>query len=218
MSARNKGIVQKFLDYAKPDNLGWTEAVLIEDLNAHYNSTEFSTTNGGSWCRSDAPALSRYNVERIKGPAVNEHGKKVMRIVAVQLKGFRETDANKGIRDDIREVIKLRKCVVLLTANDVQVDHKSPRLATTPHVLRNETQGIDDFQALCRAANSAKRGHCKDCENSGKRFDARKLGYSVAQWLGTEKFSGNCVGCYWYDPVQFNREVSAGFEARRELR
>lgn len=48
-----------------------------------------------------------------------------MRIVAVQLKGFRETDANKGIRDDIREVIKLGKCVVSLTANDVQVDHKA---------------------------------------------------------------------------------------------
>lgn len=218
MSARDKGTVQKFLDYAKPDHLGWTEVVQIEDLNKHYGTTEFATTNGGGWCRSDAPALSRFNVERIKGPAINEHGKRVKRIVALQLKGFKESDSNKGIRDDIRETVKLRKCVVLLTASDIQVDHKSPRLETTPHVMRKETQSADDFQALCRAANSAKRGHCKTCVDSGVRFDARRLGYSVAQWMGTEKYAGNCVGCYWYDPVQFNREVSAGFTPKKVLK
>lgn len=213
MSGIDKGTVRKFLDFAKPDELGWTEIIRIDDLNTFYETTEFSTKNGGAWCRSDG-ALSKYNIERIKAKTINESGKACRRIVAIQLKGFKETDSNRGIRADIRQQIKLMSCAILQTSSDIQVDHKSPRLETTPEVLSNDTQSLGNFQALCRAANSAKRGHCRKCIDSGVRFDARLLGYSVAQWMGGERFAGNCVGCYWYDPVEFNRQVSAGFQTK----
>ncbi len=208
---REAGTTRKFLEYAKPDKNGWTEVIHVEELNKHFKTTEFTTNNGGAWCRSDTPLLSKYNVERIKGVVTNEQGRKVSRIIALQLKGLKESDSNRAIRDDIREIIKLRKCVILQTASDIQVDHKA-RLETTPHVMKKETQGLDDFQALCRAANAAKRGHCQACKDTKIRFDATVLGYSVSQWTGGHKFNNSCVGCYWYDPVEFNAQVSKGFK------
>jgi hypothetical protein len=212
--AKASGTTKKFLEFAKPDARGWTEDVHIDDLNKYYKTTEFTTNNGGSWCRSDAPLLQNYNVSRQKGLVINDQGRKVSKIISVQLQGFKVSDSNRAIRGDIREAIRALKCAILQTASDIQVDHKSPQFETTPHVLRPDSQGLSDFQALCRAANSAKRGHCQTCKNEGKRFDARILGYSVAQWQGGQKFAGNnCVGCYWYDPVEFNARVSEGYKA-----
>lgn len=66
---------------------------------------------------------------------------------------------------------------------------------------------IDDFQPLSKAANNAKRQHCKNCRDTNLRFDAKKLGYRVSQVKGNGKYRGSCVGCYWHDPKFFNREV-----------
>lgn len=216
MLLRNSsGKVSKFLQYAQPDEKGWTEVVTIEELNAHFGTTEFSTINGGDWCRSDTPQLAKYNVERIKGSATNAQGKTVRKIIAVQLKGFKESAANRGIRKDIKAVIQAQKCAILCTSSDIQVDHKCPRLNLTPKVMALDTQDISDFQALCRAANAAKRGHCQSCIDSKTRFDARILGYTVSQWTGGSRFANNCVGCYWYDPVEFNHQVSKNYEEGR---
>lgn len=209
------GLTQMFLDFAKPDpKTGWSSVIRIDALNAHYKTNAFSTENGCSWGRSDSPLLRQYNVERIKGIAPSTTGGSAKKVIAVQLKGFKESITNQGIREDIRQALKTQKCVVLQTASEVHVDHKSPRQDTTPHVLDLETQTLSDFQALCRAANTAKRGHCRACIDSGTRFDAKILGYSVSQWLGPTKFSGSCVGCYWYDPVEFNAQVSKDFKPR----
>lgn len=211
--AKRVGLTQMFLDYAKPDRkTGWSEIITIDELNEHYGTTAFSTENGCSWGRSDCALLKKFNVERIKGQSVSKTGAKTKKVIALQLKGFKESEVNHGIRIDIREIIKTRKCVILQTATDIQVDHKCPRLGTTPNVCKLETQSIDDFQSLCRSANTAKRGHCQSCQDSKIRFDARILGYSVAQWQGGEKLSNSCVGCYWYDPVEFNAQVSKGFK------
>jgi len=206
------GRTQRFLDYAKPNEHGYTRVISIEELNAHYKTTEFSTQNGGDWCRSSAPLLAGFNVERIKGVVAGKAGR---RIVAVQLKGHKASKMNIGIRSDIKRVIALQKCAILATSSDIQVDHKCPRLDLTPHVWDPKTQTPSDFQALCRAANASKRGHCQACVDSKTRFDATLLGYSVSQWTGGSRFSGSCVGCYWYDPVEFNARVSAGFKPIR---
>ena len=71
-------------------------------------------------------------------------------------------------------------------------------------------QQLDDFQPLCKTANDAKRGHCKKCRETGKRYDAKRLGYSESYTYGTAN-SKTCVGCYWYDPIAFNKEISKDF-------
>ena len=39
-------------------------------------------------------------------------------------------------------------------------------------------------------------------------------GNSVILWVavGDERYIGTCVGCYWFDPIAFNTEISAGFD------
>lgn len=209
---RAAGTTQKFLDYAKPNEEGWTEVVSLNELNSHYDTDEFTTKNGGSWCRSDSSLLSRYNVERIQGSGADKSGR---RIIAVQLKGLKESASNRGIRSDIRTEITAQKCAILCNSSDIQVDHKCPRLALTPRVMDLKTQELTDFQALCRAANAAKRGHCNKCGDSKTRFDAKVLGYTVSYWRGGPKANDGCVGCYWYDPVEFNHQVSKDYTSSK---
>ena len=67
---------------------------------------------------------------------------------------------------------------------------------------------LDDFQPLSKAANDAKRQHCVECRETGFRFDAKRLGYQVSQVRGNGFYNGTCVGCYWHNPIFFNKEVS----------
>jgi hypothetical protein len=71
-------------------------------------------------------------------------------------------------------------------------------------------QKLEDFQPLSKTANDAKRQHCKRCLETGIRYDAKKLGYSESYVFGNAS-SKTCVGCYWYDPVAFNKEISKDF-------
>jgi hypothetical protein len=64
-----------------------------------------------------------------------------------------------------------------------------------------------DFQPLSKAANNAKREHCKKCKESGVRFDAKNIGYPVSQYKGNTKYQGTCVGCYWYSPSDFRDKL-----------
>ena len=72
------------------------------------------------------------------------------------------------------------------------------------------TQKEADFQPLSKAANDAKRQHCRECVRTGKRYDAKRLGYKESYIVGNAKTSV-CVGCYWYDPLQFNKLISKDF-------
>ena len=67
---------------------------------------------------------------------------------------------------------------------------------------------------LSKAANNAKRQHCKECRATDKRFDAKLLGYSVGQVKGNGVYEGSCAGCYWYDPFVFNQEVSKNLRGK----
>ena len=72
-------------------------------------------------------------------------------------------------------------------------------------------QQIDDFQPLCKTANDSKRQHCKKCIETGKRYDAKRLGYKESYIYGSEN-SKTCVGCYWNDPRKFNEKISENFQ------
>ncbi len=78
-------------------------------------------------------------------------------------------------------------------------------------VMKNEQQKLSDFQPLSKAANDAKRQFCKECRASGKRYDAKKLGYPISYYKGGEAHNNEvdaCVGCYWCDPIEFKKHLS----------
>lgn len=155
--------------------------------------------NGGSWCRDDSTLGKKYNIVRYKEGKGNK-------ITSVELHGIKKSPITKQIPPDIANQIKGKKCAVLAISN-VECDHKDGR-RDDPRLNDPAQVTIADFQPLSKAVNTAKRQHCKRCRETNNRFDARQLGYSVGQWKGNGEYRGTCVGCYWYDPIRFNKEVS----------
>lgn len=137
----------------------------------------FESSNGCQWARSDGSYLGKKY--KIKRP---QKGGKVF---AVRLDGPNANSVKKhrGIRQDIRTEISKQRCVVLDVGSSIEVDHKNGKYDELSNI-ELENQKIDDFQPLSKAANDAKRQHCKDCIKTGKRYDARRLGYKEGWVVG----------------------------------
>jgi len=187
-----------FIELSKPDNDGFSREVNIEEFVGKYQALKLG--NGGSWCRDDATLGKKYNIHRKK---------EGIKIVSISLHGYKKVPIEKSIKAGIRKEIGSRKCVVLNVGN-VEIDHKDG--ARDNPELSTEQQKVEDFQPLSKSANNAKRQHCKKCRETLERFDATLLGYSVGRVKGNGIYRGSCVGCYWYDPLEFNKQISQNFK------
>ena len=180
------------LDYSN----GFSKLVPVETLDKY----GLKTTNGGDWCRDDGTLGKYFNIDRIKDKG---------RIVGVQLLGYKKNSFSNKIKNDIRDFYSKLYCRVLAIGGSfIEIDHKDGR---KDEFEMPEKQSFDDFQPLHRNVNLAKREHCKKCKETNIRFDAKLLGYSVSQWIGTENYKGSCIGCFWYDPSEFNSKVSENY-------
>lgn len=194
--------VQMFLQAAQPDAEGKTRLWLYTELEALYPGVEFQTKNGGDWNRSDG-ALRDFNIHREK-----DKGKSI----GIRLDGYKDTSIQKSIKSEIFKSIRKQRCrVVDVGGENIECDHKDGRYSFESYGSV-ENQIEDDFQPLLRNVNLSKRTHCKICEETNERYDAKRLGYSVGWIAGGSIYSGTCVGCYWYDPRKFNQVVSKDFK------
>ncbi len=116
---------------------------------------------------------------------------------------------NQSIRQDIKNYYKQRCCAMCGVHGNsentqIEVDHKDGR-KNDLRVSDSNTQTFDDFQALCKACNDKKRQICKECKETGYRFDATKIpGNRYPFYEGEAEYDG-CVGCYQYDPIQYRK-------------
>ena len=186
-----------FLELAEPDVDGFSRRVYATEFDGPYQRLRLG--NGGSWCRDDGPLAREFNIQRIK-----EKGK----IIAVQLHGRKKQPILKPIPANIKAAITAQRCAVLNTSNP-ECDHKDGR-RDDPRLNDPALVTIDDFQPLSKAANNAKRQACRECRETGQRFDATVLGFTVAQIPGKGNgfYRGSCIGCYWYDVLEFHSAVS----------
>jgi len=181
-------------------NTGYSDIVGMSVLEP----AGLKTDNGGSWCRSDGPLGTYFNVNRVK-----RGGK----IVSVQLTGYKQNNFSSSIDAEITNRYKNDPCRVLyVTGKYIEIDHKDGR----KHDFKlHDNQTLDDFQPLHKSANVAKRQHCRVCADTGMRFNAMSLGYSTSHFIGPEKYNGSCIGCYWHDPFEFNKIISSTFVKTR---
>lgn len=194
---KKRSLREIFLEHSKPDSLGHTDWIAIDELVAL--DERFTLGNGGSWCRDDGP-LKDYRIERKK---------QGNRIVKIRLTGKQEAPKERQINPAVRKAIIRQRCAVLDVGTNIECDHKNGRY-DSHQMLDASKQKPEDFQPLSKAANTAKRQHCKDCKETGNRYDAKQLGYAVG-WLGhgDQNFKQwGCGGCYWHDPKLFNATVS----------
>ena len=192
-----------FEKLAQPDENGVSRWVSKTEFIGEYAELMFQ--NGASWCRKESSIAKKYIVKFDKSVTP---GNSVDRI---KLDGFRDEDdwiGSQAIRSDIKNYYKQKRCVVLGTSNP-EVDHKNG-WKNDANAMNIATQKMDDFQALSKAANDAKRQFCKECRRTGIRYDAKKLGYPVSYYEGNEQHNGNedvCIGCFWYDPIEFRKHL-----------
>ncbi len=185
-----------FLELAQPNEDGFSRSVYVTEFTGKHQCLQLG--NGGSWCREDSSLGRKFNIER---------GKDGNRIIFIRLHGYKKAPIRKPIPLAIRKEIQSHPCVVLGTT-DVEVDHKDGR-RDDPRLNDASKVTLDDFQPLSKAANAAKRQHCKECRETNDRFDAKRLGYPVSQTQGNGIYRGSCVGCFWYDPVAFRQAINA---------
>ncbi len=193
---REGSLASLFYELAQPDKQGFSRKVQVSEFVGKYKSLVLG--NGGGWCRDDGSLGHIFNIKR---------GKEKNRIIYIELHGFKKVPIKKHIPQHIRKDLLNKKCVVL-SISSVEIDHKDGR-RDDPRLSDSKRVRLSDFQPLSKAVNNAKRQHCKECRNTEKRFDAKKLGYSVSQTKGNGTYRGSCVGCYWHDPKEFNKIVSA---------
>lgn len=197
-----------FLTYIEV--IGWEDEengisppILITDL-CKINKW-FKSTNGNQWARSDNSMLGKkFKIERVK---------KSNSVYSIKLTGFNNNHKrNRSIRKDIWDIISSQRCVVLDVGTQIEVDHKNGRY-NEESVANTETQKLEDFQPLHKSVNDAKRHHCQQCIKNHQRYNAQRLGYKEGWILGDEK-DNCCQGCYWYDPKEFNHQISKDYKKK----
>lgn len=188
-----------FLQLADPDYQGYSREVQTSEFVDNY--ADLKLGNGGSWCRDDSRLGRHFNIVRKK---------KGNRIISIKLEGRSKQSVEKPIPIRIQSKMKEKRCVILSTGNSTEADHKDGR-RDDPRLSDVSSVSEKDFQPMSKAANNAKKQHCKDCRNTNKRFDAKLLGYSISQTKGGREYVGSCVGCYWHDPLEFNKLVSSNY-------
>ena len=194
-----------FLELAQPDENGESRWVDVGEFVGKFSELQFG--NGGSWCRGSSSLAKTFIIEidksRTPGNAID----------AIRLCGFKkEEQFNQGIRQDIKDYYRDKKCVMLgvngTSENTrIEIDHKDGR-KNDARVSGQETQRLADFQPLCKAANDVKRQICKRCKESNKRWSAKNIsGNPYDFYEGGEDYDEalGCQGCYQYDPVEYRR-------------
>ncbi len=198
-----------FIKLASPNEKGESRWVRSTEFIGEY--TDLQLGNGGSWCRASSALAKKYNLEFDKSITSGNS------IDAIRLAGFRtDKTFNQNIRKDIKDFYKTQRCVMLGVCGfsentKIEIDHKDGRKVDW-RVSNPSTQHINDFQPLCKAANDVKRQICKECKQTGKRWNAQNIkGNPYPFYEGDEKYTEDlgCVGCYQYYPVAYRKECVA---------
>jgi len=195
-----------FLELADPSEEGISRWIYIEkDFKDKFESLKDCYGNGDSLTRKNSVLYKNFEIEKKRG--------KSNKVKAVKLSGFKVSKKeSRDINPKIRKKIEARSCPVTGSASEIEIDHKDGRYS---NIAANnpKTQKEEHFQPLKREVNLCKREHCKRCKKTAKRFDARKLGFSVG-WIkgdgGYRKPLG-CEGCYWHDVRGFHSKISQKF-------
>lgn len=184
----------------RPETFFSREIRIDELVNIHPG---FRSTNGNQWARDYGSYLGK------KYHIIRRHEKNKVSSVKLEGPNLNSVKKYRNIKTEIVNTISKQRCTILDISTTIEVDHKNGKYTELNNISLDK-QKLRDFQPLSKAANDAKRSHCSECIASGKRYDARRLGYKDGWVVGDEK-SPTCYGCYWYDPKRFNELISKDF-------
>lgn len=192
--------IELWEELAQPDENGVTRWVYVTEFVGRYQGLQL--LNGAGWSRDDGTFGKKYIIERDKSITPGN------KTDAMRTVGFNNGEFSQHINAEIKRIVSSQRCVVLGTSKP-EVDHKNG-MKNEARVMKNEDQKLSDFQPLSKAANDAKRQFCKECMQTGIRYDAKQLGYPMSYYCGGAKHNGEenaCIGCFWYDPIEFRKHL-----------
>jgi len=184
-----------FLKLSRPNLFGESRWVSKNEFVGEFEPLNFN--NGCPWIRTFGFLYETKTEEKIW---------------MVRLTGQKKL-SQRPISDKIRKEICSRDSShsgLSGTSNDyILPDHKNGRY-DNDSVLDTETQKVEDFQALTLRENLFKRQMCKVCKLTNKRFDAKRLGYTISFSKGDENYDevNKCNGCYWHDCLEFKKSLT----------
>lgn len=202
---QNMTKTELFLQLANPGKNWISRWVSINEFIWKYKDLQL--WNWWSWCRKSSTLAKKYIVEFDKSKTSWNS------IDAIRLNWFNiETTFNHNIRQDIKDFYKRENCVMLgingkSENTKIEIDHKDGR-KNDKRISDLETQRIEDFQPLCKAANDIKRQICKKCRETNKRWNAKNIKwnpYEFYEWDDDYTEELGCKGCYQYDPVEYRK-------------
>lgn len=191
-----------FIELANPNSEWFSRRVNIDEFQWDYIWLVFG--NWADWARSDWQLAKKYIIEFDKSITPWNRNDRV-RLNWLKL----ESNQTNQIRKDIKDYYWSKRCVILDTSKP-EIDHKNWR-KNDPKAMVLKTQELSDFQPLSKAANDAKRQHCKNCINTNNRFDAKNIWYSISftEWWHKHDNTENwCIWCFWYDPIEFRKKLN----------
>jgi adenine-specific DNA-methyltransferase len=231
----NKTVIDLFKELGKFNSVTNT-TVFVESSQFVGNYSRLHLGNGGSWCRFDSVFGRMYKVCTVSYSGIFRYSwdvsykeKEDLKLLELKLEkskikgptlrlikicGLLEKINPKRIRKDIRDLVIKNSCVSCGSNHNIEPDHKNG-LYNNPRVSNLKTQTVDDFQALCKHCNCQKRYTYTWQTTNSKRYPARlipAIGVFETDFVcGGEKFDPDSVdamvGTYWYDPIQFMKEI-----------
>ena len=180
-----------FLELAKPDENGVSRWVKVNEFVGKYSILQ--TNNGSTWARSSSTLSKKYIVDRqlIKN-----------KIDSYKLNGYHNVDVCRSIPPNVKKHFKNARCI--LTGISAEIDHKR---GNYPDI---DISNVDNYQPLSQSVNKAKRQHCVDCKKTNIRFDAKRIHKTISYYAEDKSLTFEsvnwCVGCYWYDIIEFDKQ------------
>lgn len=183
--------------FPRIDEDGFASEISVIDANGDYLIGGIG--NGSSVTRKTSAIAKVFNVVPIRVSA-----NKKSKIKGFRLAGYAKNTFDNRIPQSVRNHYKGARCVIADTTGNIEIDHKDGR--------KDDYSGVtdpDEFQPMKEQNNAyGKRTHCNTCRETDQRYDARRLGYALPVSKGSLDYEGTCIGCYWYDPPAFNKEVT----------
>jgi hypothetical protein len=214
---------------------GYSRIVNVDEFNDDYTNLQLG--NGGSWCRKSCVGKYKFawyknngvcyftwnetddeknKIEKefkeyCKNKNIISNGSKVQ---LIKIFGNNDENKKRPIREDIKKHYKKEPCCSCGNNSDLVCDHKND-LYNDNRVLNTKTQTLDDFQSLCNHCNLQKRQVMKKTLETKKRYGATnipsmksfKIDFISGDENFDEKYINAMIGTYWYDPIEFKKQV-----------
>ncbi len=196
-----KGSLADYLEsIMQIDNNGGSDWYNVLELNKKAINKGFQPIrgNGSPVFQKDRGFGKKYEIEKSRENSGALH--------KIRTRGFSSYfNRNRGVNipKEIRAKLVNQACVHCGSNHVIEIDHCNGR--KDPDIKIEESE----FQPLCKHCNALKRERCKKCESTGRRFDAKDLGYSVS-YLSSKHYAGareGCRGCYMYRPIEFKKAL-----------